>query len=323
MKKLLALLLVALMAASLAACVPTPGDVNDIVNNALDNLQSDLDNDSDIDLDFNIDTDNDNDDDNDDNTNETVSVNFDANMAEQVVYNNKGIKVTAAEITYEEYYGPTIAFLVENESDKDISISTDYITVNNLVFPSSLYIDVADGKKAYGDMYLYESDLADFGITELGTVEFKLHIYDSETYDTIDDSDVIKLVINEDVVSAPAPKGDKIYSGNGITVYAEKCTEEDDDYYEYVTRFFTVNETNKNVTLSCEDVAVNGFMIDPYCSIMVPAGKMAYTNLYFYDSTLEDNRIDEIEEVEFYFNAYDSDSYDDLFESEVIKIKVD
>ena len=119
------------MAASLAACVPTPGDVNDIVNNALDNLQSDSDNDSDIDLDFNIDTDDDNDDDNDDNTNETVSVNFDANMAEQVVYNNKGIKVTAAEITYEEYYGPTIAFLVENESDKDISISTDYITVNN------------------------------------------------------------------------------------------------------------------------------------------------------------------------------------------------
>lgn len=328
MKKLLALLMVALMAISLAACVPTPGDINDLVNDALSDLESDVQNDIDTDLDLNIgteDTDSDVevDDNADSNTDETVSVNFNANMAEQVVYDENDIKVTATEITYEEYYGPQISFLVENNSKKDVSVSTQNVCVNNYVFSAYMYADVNAGKKAYSELSLYESDLAAYGITELGTVELQLHIYELETYDTIDDSDVIKLVINEGVTSTPAPKGEKIYSGNGVTVYAEECTKEDDDYYNYVTRFFMINETKKNVTLRCEDVSVNGFMVDPYCSISIPAGKMGYTDLYFYQSDLESNKIKEIEEVEFYFDAYDSTTYDDLFESDTITIEVD
>ena len=320
MKKLLALLIVAIMAISLTACVPTPGDINDIVNDALNELENDVIPDSDLDADNNNDSDADTD---SDNTDENVSVDVNSSIAEQVVYDENNIKVTATELTYEEYYGPTISFLVENNSDKDISVSTENVTVNNIVFSAYMYSDLKAGKKAYSDMSFYETDLASYGITEIGTIEFNLHIYETDTYDDIDDSDVIKLIVNDDVSFVPAPKGDKIYSKNGITVYTEKCNKEDDDYYDYVTRLFIVNESDKYISVRCEDVSVNGFMLDPYCSAAVPAGKMAYSNLYFYQSDLDDNKIDKIEEVEFYLDIYDYNTYDDIDESEVITIKAD
>lgn len=319
MKKLLAILLVALMAVSVAACAPSPSDLNNIVNDALNGLQSEIENniDSDIDTDFG----NDNDDNDDTDTDETVSVNFNSNLGEQVVYDKNNIKVTVTEITYEEYYGPTLSLLLENNSAKDITISSENVSVNNIVCNAYMYEDVNAGKKTYADMSFYESDLTSVGITEIGTIEFFLHIYEQETYDTIDDSDVIKLVVNENVTAAPVSNGEKIYSKNGITIYNEKPTMEDDDYYDYVSRFFIVNETNTDISISTDDVSVNGFMINPYCSETVPAGKMAYTSLYFSKTDLEDNKIKEIEEVELSFSIYNSESYDTIDDTDAIIIK--
>lgn len=322
MKKLLALLLVVLMAVSVTACVPTPGNINDLVNDAINDLENEVvdnieDNFNDDDNDDIID----NNDDDDDNTDETFSVDFGGNFTSQVVYDKNNIKVTAEEMTYEEYYGPTISLLVENNSSKNINVSAKDTTVNNIVFNTYFYVDINAGKKSYEDMYFYESDLKTCGIDKIGTIEFVLEIDEQETYDDIDKSGVISLVLDNSVSLAPAPKGDKIYSKNGVTVYSEACKDEDDDYYDYVTRFFVVNESDKYVTVSCQDVSVNGFMVDPYCSVSVPAGKMAYQNMYFYISDLEDNKIKNIEEVEFIFNVYDYNTYDNIDKSETITIK--
>jgi len=322
MKKLLALLMVALMAVSLAACVPTPGDINDIVNNALNDLENDID--SDTDLDINI-GDDDNDvivDIEDNNTDETSAVSFNGNITEKVVYNNNGIKVTVDEIYYKEFYGPTLSMLVENESDEDVTVSVEKLCINNIVFNSYFYAEVNSGKKVFEDMYFYDSDLTECGIESLGTIEFSFHIYESDSYDTIERTDMIKLVMDENVATAPVPKGDKLYSKNGVTVYTEECTKEDDDYYNYVTRLFVINETKEDISVSLEDVSVNGFMLDPYCSVSVPAGKMGYTNVYFYEDNLAENKIKEIEEVEFSLKIYNSESYDTIDESDAFTLKI-
>ena len=325
MKKIIALLMVMVLAVSLAACVPTPSDVTDIVENAFNNIGSDNetkdnDADDDYDLDINI---GDNDVDiniGDDTTAPTVAIDFNSNMAEQVIYNKGNIKVTASELTYKEYYGPTLSLLVENESDKNVTVSTQNLCVNNMVFSSYLYADVNSGKKVYEDLHLYESDLKNMGITAIGTIEFTLDIYETDTYDDIDESDVIKLVIDYKVSVVPVISGDKLFSKNGFSVYAQAPISEDDDYYTYVKRLLVVNESNKNVYVRCQDVSVNGFMIDPYCSTTVPAGKAGYTNLYFSNDELEKNKIKSIEEVELYFAVQDSDTYDEICKSDVLTL---
>ncbi|MBQ8796282.1 MAG: hypothetical protein IJZ54_07660 [Clostridia bacterium] len=329
MKRLLALLMVALMAVSLAACVPTPGDLNNIVNDAIDNIgDNDNDTDTDTDIDIQIGTEADGDTDVDvdidinnvDNTQATVSFDMSA-ITQQVIFDDKDIKITVEELTYEEYYGPQINFLIENNSDKDIYVSSSVAIVNNVVFANYLSSEINAGKKAHEDMHFYEDDLKNVGITEIGTVEFRFNISEQETYNEIATTDMIKLVINDKVDLTRESKGEKLFSQDGITIYSEECPKQDDDYYDYVTRFFIVNENENDIAVSLEDVSVNGFMIDPYCSTPVLAGKMGYADLYFYKSDLETNKIQEIEDVEFYFTIYNSKNYSDIAESEAITIK--
>ncbi len=334
MKRLLALLMVALMAVSLAACVPTPGDLSDLVNDALDNAENKIEeninkNDTNLDIqiggddgDVDVDVDLDFDDDDDDDAVSNSPINL-GTLTQQVIVDDKGIKITAEEITYEEYYGPQINFLIENNSDKDIYISSGMVSVNNVVFANYFSTDVNAGKKTYEDMHFYEDDLKALDITELGTVEFRISISEQDSYDEILTTDMIKLVLNDKVDLKREAKGEKIFSKEGITVYTEKCTKEDDDYYDYVTRFFVVNESSNDISLRLDDVSVNGFMIDPFCSTTVPTGKMSYVDLYFYKSDLDTNKIKEIEEVEFTFNIYDSKTYSDIVNSDVITLKAD
>lgn len=110
MKRIIALLMVALMAVSLAACVPTPGDLTDLVNNAIENkveneIKDEINNSFDIEVETKGDDDVDFDVDDDDNTQETVTVDMGA-VTQQVIVDDKGVKITVEDITYEEYYGP-------------------------------------------------------------------------------------------------------------------------------------------------------------------------------------------------------------------------
>ena len=324
MKRIIALLMVALIAVSLAACVPTPGDLSNIVNNAIQNEIENQIEDNGEGLDIQIgtesdDTDVDVDINNDDAVQETVTIDM-GTITQQVIVDSNGIKITVEEISYEEYYGPQISFLIENSSDKNVYVSTSIVVVNNITLSNYFSANVNAGKKIYENMRFYEDDLKNVGITELGTVEFKLSICEEDNYTEIFATDMIKLVLNDKVDLNRQPKGEQLFSKNGITVYNEECTKTDDEFYDYVTRFFIVNTSDADITLRLEDISANGFMVNAYCSATVPAGKMAYADFYFYKSDLETSKITEIEEVEFCFDIYNSKTYDNIAKSDTIKI---
>jgi hypothetical protein len=60
---------------------------------------------------------------------------------------------------------------------------------------STFYCEVYDGKKAFDELTIYSSDLEDNGIETVEDVELEFNIYDSETYDTIVDTDTISFKI--------------------------------------------------------------------------------------------------------------------------------
>ena len=53
--------------------------------------------------------------------------------------------------------------------------------------------DVVIGKKAVTDIQFISTDLEKNGITEINDVEFSFYIFNWDTFDTIYESDVIKL----------------------------------------------------------------------------------------------------------------------------------
>lgn len=91
--------------------------------------------------------------------------------------------------------------------------------------------------------------------------------------------------------------------------------------FAYTANLFLLNKTDKTVMFSVDDASVNGFMADPFYATSVSAGKCAFSSMAWSDTTLEENGITEVEEIEVLFRAYDADDFmGEDFANEVITL---
>lgn len=74
------------------------------------------------------------------------------------------------------------------------------------------------------------------------------------------------------------------------------------------------NNTTTNYRITCDALIVNDFMISDWFSTEVAAGKKSYETVDLYSSELKAAGIDTVAKIEIYFRAYDSDTWDDLFD---------
>lgn len=82
-----------------------------------------------------------------------------------------------------------------------------------------------------------------------------------------------------------------------------------------------VNGCSSSVTVSVEECSINGWDIYASGIYDTSAGKKKKDELTFNLSDAEISSIEEIEEIEIAFRVYDSDSYDDLFTTDIIVLK--
>ena len=65
---------------------------------------------------------------------------------------------------------------------------------------------------------------------------------------------------------------------------------------------------------------MNGFMAASTMSEDVLVGKKAISAVQFFSTDLEENGITDITDVELYFHIFDMESWDGIFDSDVIKV---
>ena len=53
--------------------------------------------------------------------------------------------------------------------------------------------EIVHGKKAFDSLTFMESDLTDNGITDIKEIELKFHIFDTASWDTIKDTDIVTV----------------------------------------------------------------------------------------------------------------------------------
>lgn len=107
-----------------------------------------------------------------------------------VVYDKGGIKITYNGIK-DSGYSKNIQFLIENNSSIGITVQARDESINGFMIEGIMSDDVQPGKKANGELTYYNSTLEENGITSIKNIELSFHIFDKETWDTIDDSDTI------------------------------------------------------------------------------------------------------------------------------------
>jgi len=242
-------------------------------------------------------------------------------IEEQVLYDDNDIKITATGIE-DSWAGTKLTLLIENNSTQGITVQARNANVNGYMVDTMMSADVAAGKKTNDGLTFQTSGLKECGIEQIATMEFIFHIFNSESWDEIVDTDVIKIdtSIADGYVQNYDDSGEVLVDTNGVKIVG-KGLSDSNSFFGPGVILYIENNTDQDITVQVRDVSVNGFMVDTSMSEDVVAGKKAISAVTFFSSSLEENGITDITDVELFFHIFDLKTWDGIFDSDVITIK--
>lgn len=240
---------------------------------------------------------------------------------EQVLLEQDDIKITLKSIEYDGLFGPSLQVLVENNSSEAVTIQTRNSSINGVMIEALFSCDVVPGKKANDEITFMDSNLEYADIRTIQEIEFIFHVFDSDTYDGIFDSNTIMVKTSADssYVQEYDDSGVEVMNEDGIRIVMKKVNTSDSfwgaDVYVYIE-----NNSDTDVTIQTRDVSINGFMVDPIFSSDIVAGKKTYDTITFMESDLEDNDISSIDDIELSFHIFESDGWNTILDTPLIEV---
>lgn len=108
-----------------------------------------------------------------------------------------------------------------------------------------------------------------------------------------------------------------LYDANDIKITA---TGLDDSWYGTELKLLIENNSSQDITIQVRNANVNGYMVTTSMSADVAAGKKANDSLTFETTSLKDCGIETMATMEFYFVIIDSESFEDIYNTDVITI---
>lgn len=256
----------------------------------------------------------------DSNSNEaSQSAKSEVTIGEQVLVDQDGIKVTATEYVHDSIWGDGIKLVIENNSDKDMTIGCDALIVNDFMISDLFVSTVAVGKKANETMNLSSAQLKAAGIDTVGKIEMYFHAYDENTYDTVFSKVYSEIQTSEyaNMDTTADDAGTELYNAGGIRIVGK--TVDEDSFWGTAILLYTENTSGANVGVQVDDMSINGFMMSPCFSTTIYDGKKSFDDITVFSSDLEENGITSIEEVELKFHIYNIDTYDTISDTDPIK----
>ena len=252
--------------------------------------------------------------------NDSGSSDEEVTIAETVLYEADGIKVTAKRLA-DGLLGTEVKLLIENDSSKNILITSGSVSANGYMMPTAaLYAEVAAGKKANESLTLMSSELDQCGIETLAEMQFYLQIQDPETWETIKTTDLITLATSATGYTQPVDdSGDVLYNENGYKVVCKGLKQ--DIIWDGTVVFYKENNSNKAVSIYAENVSVNGFMQEVgLWSDLRPSTKMIDGMSMIDLSDLEITNIDEIKTIEFNLRIVDAETWEDIVTTDAMTL---
>lgn len=315
MKKLLAVLISMCLAVSmLAACTVSSPDENDSKGT---NTVAPTSDDSQGDKQGDVDT--------DPGESQTEATEKQISFEKITVVDNEECSINIVEIDADGFWGYTLKVNFENKSeDKNYMFSVVSAAVDGVQSDPFFATEVAAGKKAVDSVSFTDSILEDNDV-QFTDIELTFRVYDSDDWmaDDVAHETVHVYPFGEENAQAfvrPQLSSDNVIIDNEyvtVTVIGYDA----DSIWGYTVNLFIENKTDTEVMFSIGDASVNGYMADPFWATSVLPGKCAFDSVTWYDSTLEEIEVTEVEEIEFTMRAYDNtDWLADDFANETVTL---
>lgn len=247
-------------------------------------------------------------------------------FTETVVVDNENCAITLTNQKLDNIWGYTLTVQLENKSaDQTYMFSVDSASINGVQTDPFFATEVAPGKKANKEITFYNEHLEENNITEYTDIELSFRAYDSNDWSADDVAYETVHVYpygeeNATLFTREAQPTDQVLVDNdAVTIIATGY--EKDDITGYTVDLFLVNKIDKDMLVGIEDASVNGFMADPFYAASVRAGKCAFGSVTWANSTLEENGISEVENLEFTIRAFNENDWsEDDFVNELITL---
>lgn len=119
--------------------------------------------------------------------------------AGQELYNEDGIRIVGKYVDEDSFWGSAVLLYMENNSGRDVIISSEDLSVNGYMITSLLSSHVNDGKKCIDEITLFSESLEENNIESIDEIELRFEILDPDTYETITSTEMItfKTIENE------------------------------------------------------------------------------------------------------------------------------
>lgn len=112
----------------------------------------------------------------------------------EIIYDENGVKIISKGISEDgSLMGPVLYLYIENNSEQDITIQSRDTSINGFMVDPILSSEIVAGKKSIDTMVFLSSDLTDNGIESIDEIETSFHIFTTENWDTIVDTDPIVI----------------------------------------------------------------------------------------------------------------------------------
>lgn len=108
---------------------------------------------------------------------------------------------------------------------------------------------------------------------------------------------------------------------NDILTITAKSFSADASIFGPSIKLLIENHSDKTIVVQTLNASVNGFMIDTTFSSTIGPGKKSYDNLTFNSTDLKDANITTLNDIEFVIYAFDNDTWDSVFTSDIINIQ--
>lgn len=237
---------------------------------------------------------------------------------EQVLVDANDVKITAKGFEKGGFMGDELKLLIENNSSEDIIVQLDALIVNDYMVNDLFSEDVAAGKKANAEVNLLSSELESAGIDNIGQIEMRFKYIEPDTFHTFYTTDLVSLKTNQfdQMDTTPNDDGKELYNANGFRIVGKYV--EEDTVWGNAVILYLENNTDQNVTFQCEDMSVNGFMVNPIFSSTVYPHKKAVSDITLFESNLEENGIESVDDIELTFRILNSENFSEIIKTEPI-----
>ena len=241
-------------------------------------------------------------------------------IEETVLYDADDIKITATGFE-NGWMGPEIKLLLENNSSKNILVTSDSASINGYMMPlASLYAEVAAGKKANESFSFSSTSLEQAGIETIADIQFKFAISDGDTWETLTTTDLITLSTSAAGFTQPVDDtGDVVFEEDGIKIVCKGLKK--DLLWDGTVVFYMENNSGKPISTYAENISVNGFMVNASLWSNLRDGTRIIDGLSILDiSDLGIESIDEVKNIEFNLRIVHAETWDEIKTTDVIAL---